>query len=328
MKRRKGQLYFQNSELTGTTEKTTGKKTKMSLEKVYKDIIIPAIEEKIVKRFDENGKVKVLIAKQEDNAGPHGKQKYLTAMHHLFWVMRKWILFNQPSQSAATNVHDACIFPMLSKNVSGIQALFYGACLLKGEELYKCVKQAWEDRKNRVVMARAFAGNTQIVSAILKHKGDNNYLSEKGGLSFGIRKTFIPDEDGEGVIAIDSAPANEADTITGNFLMEQELHLLKYKTPTLNDIPDAKLTSEMIQMLNEYMDISNLPNDLKTLWENLFAEWQNEHNVDVNIPVPAVEEVCHRFDYDSDDDLDFWMEPYFVELDPNLDVEGIPMYQM
>ena len=60
----------------------------------------------------------------------------------------------------------------------------------------------------------------------------------------------------------------------------------------------------------------------------MFAEWQNEHTIDVNIPVPAVEEVCHRFDYDSDDDLDFWMEPYFVELDPNLDVEGIPMYQM
>ena len=61
-------------------------------------------------------------------------------MYQSFWVMRKWLLFNQPSQSAVTNVHDACIFPMLSKCVSGIQALFYFACLLKGEELYEYVK--------------------------------------------------------------------------------------------------------------------------------------------------------------------------------------------
>ena len=70
-------------------------------------------------------------------------------MHELFWEMRQWIIFNQASQSAATNVHDACIFPMLSKKVSTIQALFHGACLLKGEELYSCVKQACEDEKNR-----------------------------------------------------------------------------------------------------------------------------------------------------------------------------------
>ena len=44
-------------------------------------------------------------------------------------------------------------------------------------------KTSMGGQTNRVVMARAFAGNTQIVSAILKHKKDINYLSEKGGYS-------------------------------------------------------------------------------------------------------------------------------------------------
>ena len=147
----------------------------MSLSNVYKEIIIPAIEEKYINRYNENGKVEVIIVKQEDNAGPHGKKKYIDEMYHAFWVLRGWILFNQPSQSAATNVHDACIFPMLSKHVSKLQALFYNACLLKGEELYSCVKEAWEDRKNRVAMARAFAGHPQIVSAILKYNFCTNF---------------------------------------------------------------------------------------------------------------------------------------------------------
>ena len=60
-------------------------------------------------------------------------------------------------------------------------------------------------------MSRAFAGHHQIVNSILHYNGDNSYLSKKGGLSFGIRKHFVCDEDEEGVIAVPLAPQNEGE---------------------------------------------------------------------------------------------------------------------
>ena len=165
------------------------------------------------------------------------------------------------------------------------------------------MKEAWEDRKNRVAMARAFAGHPQIVSAILKYKGDNNYLSEKGGLSFGICKTFIPDQSGEGVIPVESGPSNEADTLTGNFLMEHELSNLKYKTPSLDDVKEATLTPEMIQMLHKNMDKSKLSDELRSHWDLLYSSFEDEHQTvttTIPLPIPTNNEFEIGFDDESD----------------------------
>ena len=51
--------------------------------------------------------------------------------------------------------------------------------------------KVWSDHQNTVAMARAFAGHSQIVSTILHNNGDNDYLSDRGGMSFGIRRTFV-----------------------------------------------------------------------------------------------------------------------------------------
>ena len=62
----------------------------------------------------------------------------------------------------------------------------------------------------------------QSVNAIIKHKGKNDFLNEKGGLHFGCRAHFIVDEDGEGVHCIpvdndldnpDSVQTNENDEL-------------------------------------------------------------------------------------------------------------------
>ena len=45
----------------------TAKKPKCSLLKFYPDQIILALEEKVVQQLSENGKVNVVIVKQEDN---------------------------------------------------------------------------------------------------------------------------------------------------------------------------------------------------------------------------------------------------------------------
>ena len=118
--RSKGQLYFRSVELRGSKEGTR-KQPKESLLRLYKEFIIPAIEKKICEKYSDNGKIKIIIVKQEDGAGVHTDKTYVREMKAIF-KQRKWILFNQPPQSPMTNVHDACIFPQMSRAVSNIQA--------------------------------------------------------------------------------------------------------------------------------------------------------------------------------------------------------------
>ena len=46
----------------------------------YRDVIIPAMEEKIVRQFDYIGTRKVVIVKQEDGAGLHMDSTYFRGL--------------------------------------------------------------------------------------------------------------------------------------------------------------------------------------------------------------------------------------------------------
>ena len=154
IKRRKGEEYFKPMELNGSNTGTP-KKPKISLLQKYIDDIIPNIETKIVERFGTDD-TKVCIVKQEDGAGLHTDRTYLNTMNDMFRV-RDWLIFNQPSQSPVTNIHDACIFPMMSKAVSTEQAISFGSKMLVGEQLNQTVLKVWQDKSNTVAMSRAFA---------------------------------------------------------------------------------------------------------------------------------------------------------------------------
>ena len=95
---------------------------------------------------------------------------------------------------------------MLSKAVSREQAILYGCNLLKDEELHNIVQRGWNNKKNYVAMARAFAGHHQIVCAILEHKGSNDFLTAKNGLTFGICNNYVADDELEGVVPVPMAP--------------------------------------------------------------------------------------------------------------------------
>ena len=249
---KKGHWYSQNVELTGCSE-GTAKEPKLSLLQVYKDEIIPSIHQKIVERFSNNGTRDVIIVKQEDGAGLHTKAKYVHEMNEMF-AERGWVIFNQPSQSPMTNVHDACIFPMMSKAASTVSAVDYEARLLQGEQLHEVVMKVWNNPKHRVAMSRAFAGHSQIVSAILAHNGDNTYLTERKGLSFGIRKMFVRDREGDGIIPVVLAPENEGETSQGILLSEWSVNGLRYEPPDITSLSNAKLSAEMRGLFVKYAD--------------------------------------------------------------------------
>jgi len=266
----KGDIRFKSFELTGSNEGTQ-KKPKISLLKMYQDTIIPALEEKVVNRFSNNGQVRVCIVKQEDGAGPHNCTTYQHGMKQIF-AEKEWLLFNQPSQSPITNVHDVCIFPMMSKCVSKEQAVSFNSNMLRSEELDTCVKKVWADKKNLYAMSKSFVAHPQIVSSILEHDGDNNFLNDRGKLSYGVRRMYHCTEDGEGVMLSDLAPESEADTAAGRYYNERIARGLKFDKPDLRTFEKGFLTDDMSDILQSYMSFDDMPEDVSEYWAKLLLE--------------------------------------------------------
>ena len=272
--RRRGEEYFKNLDITGSSE-GTAQKPKCSLLKMYKDEIIPALEEKVVDTLSENGTRKICIVKQEDSAGPHQDAIYKSEMMEEF-EKREWLLFNQPSQSPVTNVHDACIFPMMSKEVSKEQAVNFSSTMLRTEQLHATVQKVWNNNNHRHAMAKAFAAHPQIVCAIIEHEGDNNYLTEKGGLSFGIRRTYRCNENGDGVQLIDLAPQNENETAAGRIVEDRNRRGLKYEPPKMDTLRKAHPTQQMKDMLMSYIDEDLMTDtDVREAWTELLFDYDS-----------------------------------------------------
>ena len=121
----------------------------------------------------------------------------------------------------------------------------------------------------------------------MHHKGHNNYLKEKGGLSFRIRRTFICNESGDGIIPVDLAPKHEGQTLTGSLLNENIACGLKYEVPDIKSLDKARLTNEMITILDRYMDKSKMSQDHCEVWDQIMYDCEtdneNEEMVDAEV---------------------------------------------
>ena len=184
--------------------------------------------------------MKVCAIYQEDGAGLYQDKTYIREKKKEF-EKRDWIIFNQPAQSPATNVHDACIFPMMSKYVTKEQGLNYGSRLLKADELLKSVMQIWVDERNLPAIARSFSGHYQMILAILDNKGDNNYLSEGGGISFGIRKCGMKSPEGDDMIMVPE-PQREDESIQEKIINHMRIRKLRYNAPKTTALTNASKT--------------------------------------------------------------------------------------
>jgi len=187
---------------------------------------------------------------QMDGAGPHTDAKLLNKLNKQF-NQRGWILKFQPANSPLTNVNDACVFPCMSKAVPAEQGLSNGSIVLQAEELWLTV-QVWDDLPLDTI-ARSFAGNHQIASAIAQCEGGDEFAKQRGGLHFGIRKHTVPFfanetdkapsgvspvEDCDDVIGVDaneglkcSAPHVGGLTLKKHLNQQQEIDVLKKHLP-------------------------------------------------------------------------------------------------
>ena len=223
---------------------------------------MPAIDEKVIQKYNNGGTRDVCVVFQEDNAGLHNDKIYNIGKKALFDAGGH-ILFNQPPQSPTTNVHDFTIFPMMSKRCSREQALTYEPRIMKGEEFNKAVMKVWKDKKTLPAFSRGFAGHPHVVSAILEHDGDNIYLNDSKGTSFRVRTYYATNEDQDGVVVEEeNEDANIEVELTGEFLARRAARKLKYSLPDISTLTDAKLTPEMKEFLRAKMDPNRLADDV------------------------------------------------------------------
>lgn len=113
--RTKGQMYFPDMDVTGSA-KGTEKDAKFSLLDHHGDVIIPALQI-ICAQHSEWGTYDMGVKYAMDGADCHQDKAFLTYLEGDF-AECGWVFKFRPNQSPITNVHDACIFPSLSKSVT------------------------------------------------------------------------------------------------------------------------------------------------------------------------------------------------------------------
>ena len=156
---------------------------------------------------------------------------------------------------------------MMSKKVSAEATLLFGTRVLRGEELNQTIMKVWNNHENRAAIARAFVHHTQIANSVLYYEGGNDYLYKKGAMHFGVRRTFVIDEDGEGVSMVDLAPENECETNVGNALHDRVQRGLRFQIPDVRPLYEkANLSPSMLHVLRPNIEHSLMDEDLLEVW--------------------------------------------------------------
>ena len=152
----------------------------------------------------------------------------------------------------------------------------YGSRVMQGEELNKAVNVVFNDNENLPAMSRGFAGHHQVVCAVLEHDGNNNYLKEKKGTSFGVRRHFIENEEKDGVDGVIPVDIPEYElSISERFLARRAARQLRYSPPDIRGFKHKGMTLEMKEWLRANMDPDLLAAD-----EELVEVWYGIDNPD------------------------------------------------
>ena len=143
--RKKGELYFENWEITGSKESNKGS-PKFALTKWIADTFMgdlkaccQEIEQLTGKRVHVRGQCGTMQL-----PAPHVESALLKLIAESFGEYG-WIWTMQPANSPLTNIMDAAIFPALAKLVSSYQGLLCGGRYLHLEMLRNMVFKAWND---------------------------------------------------------------------------------------------------------------------------------------------------------------------------------------
>ena len=193
--------------------------------------------------------------------------KQLTAYLDSEFTSRSWMFVLQPPQSPITNIKDACIFPALSKQVTAAQGILKGSLSLDADEIWKYAHTAFNNFPLDVI-ARSYANHHQIVNAIFRDEGRDDFTRAKNALHVGSRLHFLPyHEEGSsspnGVVSVLSldTPVSEE---------ELERRKLRYKDPDVSMfLPEEFLNPHEIAVIAEHVSPDS---EVFSLYENAIEQ--------------------------------------------------------
>ena len=185
--KKKGHEYFKNTEVKGSSEGTDDN-PKFSLLDFFKNTEIPALE-KLTKELSVKYNCNVVVRYQYDGAGPHTDMKLLSYLNDEF-ISRGWMFVFQPPNSPHANVKDMSLFAAMSKRVTWQKTATNISRVLDSSELCKCIDSAWENLGLDTI-SRAYLHHHQVVNAIARDKGGDEFITEKGGLHCGVQKHAV-----------------------------------------------------------------------------------------------------------------------------------------
>lgn len=205
------------------------------------DVYTPKLKELAQQIESETGK-RVVIRDSWDNATPHTEKVLQIAIKERN-DETGWLWVVQPPNSPLTNTCDAGFFPALAKVVTAMQGLNNRGLYLPTERLWELLQQAWNEYPEEKI-ARLFVGQTQVAAAILQCNGGDEFVQQKNGLSYNVRKVCQPlmknDEDYARNLATMDAP--ETRKVVGVKVVEviegvdiDAMKQLKYAVPNINE---------------------------------------------------------------------------------------------
>ena len=159
----------------------------------------------------------------------------------------------------------------MSKDVTAEQGLMNGSYVLEGEQLWQYIKRVWERMKLSTI-ARTYAGHHQIVNAIVKCKGKDDFVKDHKGLHCGIRKIYVPyyeSENQEQPSGVEVFESNDP----------VDARSLKYETPDVSGY-----SGEDIAKLLTQQELQVIMNDLPTDspgWNRYSVAYLFQHRSDV-----------------------------------------------
>ena len=242
--RTKGEDYFENWEICGSRSEKGGEK-KFNLSKWVREEYTPALHSLAQKIEEETGK-RVVIRDGWDNATPHVEMGLQTEIKERN-DERGWLWKVQPPNSPLTNSCDAGLFPSLAKIVTAMQGLNNRGLYLSTEKLWELLQKGWDQYPVEKI-ARLFIHQTQIAAAILECNGGDDFVKQRNGLSYGVRKVTQPlmedDENYTPNLATMEAPVRKVIGVKVCEVIEgvdvDKMKKLKYAVPNVDEYDISK----------------------------------------------------------------------------------------
>ena len=182
--RRKDDLYLVDCCVTGSNDGTSTD-SKFSLGRLFRNGIRKRVKELVGVGGRFEGRIVVF---QADSAGPHIEKTFVDEFDKMC-EEEGWYKENQAPQMPHMNTCDLIVFPAMSRRHCHLARASGGIHVLKEDQIWEAAEEVWATLPNSK-RASAYAHAYCIAEEVVRLKGDNRFLGERSGLSFGVRDQF------------------------------------------------------------------------------------------------------------------------------------------